>query len=149
MKHGFGLFEPLFVVSLAIALAFGSACSFSYSSKSSSDSSKSSSESSASSSGSSSPNQEAARYEQDVSDYTEAYVISGGSDGAFLRGVGDIAEKRGISDWESHGRTWEGIGRGLARVNVSTVQLDVYKTNWAGGDPDKVAGIEKGFGTGR
>ena len=125
-----GLRRSLFVVSLAITVAIGPACSFSKSSKSSSDSVQSSSESvsgsSRSSSGSSSPEaQQASRYEHDVADYTEAYVISGGSDGGFLRGVGDIAEKRGVSDWESHERTWEGIGRGLARVDVSQVQLDV------------------------
>jgi hypothetical protein len=142
------------VALLAIGLATALGCSFSYSSKSSSDSSKSSSESSSgssrSSSGSSSPDQEQARrYEQDLADYTEAYVISGGSDGGFLRGVSDIAEKRGISDWESHDRTWEGIGRGLARVKVSQVQLDVYKTNWAGDDAAKVQGIEKGYAAAR
>jgi hypothetical protein len=140
-------------LALAVALAPGAGCSFSHSSKSSSDSVSGSSESvsgsSRSSSGSSSPESEQARYEQDVADYTEAYVISGGSDGGFLRGVGDIAEKRGISDWESHERTWEGIGRGLARVHVSEVQLDVYKANWSGGDPTKVKAIEKGYGSGR
>ena len=152
-RNGLALSRLRVVVSLAMALALASGCSFSRSSQSSSDSSRSSSESSsdssASSSGSSSPGREDARYEQDVADYTEAYVISGGSDGAFLRGVGDIAEKRGISDWESHERTWQGIGRGLARVKVSTVQLEVYKANWAGNDPAKIAAIEKGFGSGR
>jgi hypothetical protein len=145
MKNGSALHAPL-LAALAIALAVGTACSFSHSSKSSSDSSGSSSRSS---SGSSSPESEQARYEQDVADYTEAYVVSGGSDSGFLRGVGDIAEKRGISDWESHQRTWEGIGRGLARVKVSDVQLAVYTANWSGGDPARVKGIEKGYGSGR
>lgn len=142
------------LAALAIALAAGLACSFSYSSKSSSDSSNSSSESSSnssqSSSGSSSPDQQQARnYQKDVADYTEAYVISGGKDGGFLRGVGDIASKRGVSDWESDDNTWRGIGRGLARVNVSATQLEVYKNNWTGGDAERMAGIQKGFDAAR
>jgi hypothetical protein len=136
------------------ALATGLACSFSYSSGSLSDSSKSSSDSvsnsSRSSSGSSSPEEkQQARYEQDVADYTEAYVVSGGSDGGFLRGVGDIAEKRGVSDWEADTVTWQGIGRGLARVNPSAVQLEVYKSNWTGGDAAKMQSLEKGYASER
>ena len=135
---------------LAALLATSLACSFSYCSKSLSDSSKSSSESvsgsSRSSSGSSSPEkQSAARYEEDVADYTEAYLLSGGGDSGFLRGVGDIARDRGVSDWESEQVTWEGIGRGLARVRVSDVQLEVYKSNWSGGDVAKMKSIQRGY----
>jgi hypothetical protein len=144
-------FETAVLVSL---LATGLACSFSQSSKSSSDSSGSSSDSSGgssrSSSGSSSPaEKQQARYEQDVADYTEAYVVSGGGEAGFLRGVGDIAEKRGVSDWESDAVTWQGIGRGLARVNPSAVQLDVYKANWTRGDPGKIENLEKGYASER
>lgn len=146
--------RPWLGVALVGTLATALACSFSYSSKSSSDSSKSSSDSvsgsSRSSSGSSSPDQQQARrYEQDVADYTEAYVVSGGGDGGFLRGVGDIAEKRGVSDWEADAVTWQGIGRGLARVNPSAVQLEVYKTNWTGGDEAKLQNLEKGYASER
>jgi hypothetical protein len=135
---------------LAALLPGASACSFSYSSQSFSDSSKSSSESvsgsSRSSSGSSSPEQErAAVYQQDVADYTEAYVVSGGSDAGFLRGVGDIARQRGVNDWESEQVTWEGIGRGLARLELSEVQIEVYKSNWSGGDSAKMESIERGY----
>jgi hypothetical protein len=123
-----------------LLLAGPLACSFSYSSESFSDSSRSSSESSSSSS----PNSGAA-YRNDVSDYTEAYVVSGGSDGAFLNGIGDLAEKRGVTDWESNENTWIGIGRGLGKTQITTIQLDVYKENWGGGDPQKMEQIQKGF----
>ncbi len=141
-------------VAFAGALLSGLACSFAYSSQSSSDSSQSSSESvsgsSRSVSGSSSPEpQSARRYEQDVADYTETYVVSGGGDGGFLRGIGDIAEKRGVSDWESDANTWLGIGRGLARVNPSNVQLEVYKASWTGGDAAKIQTLEKGYASER
>ncbi len=133
---------------LLAALLIGAlGCSFSYSSKSSSDSSESSSNSSASSSDSSSPDSAASRrYREDIADYTEAYVISGGSqDDSFLRGVGDIADERGISDWEANPDTWEAIGVGLKRVETNQVKLEVYKSNWSGGDPGKMAGIQKGY----
>lgn len=144
----------LVCATLVGALAIGPGCSFSQSSRSSSDSSKSSSESvsgsSRSVSGSSSPEQQSAgRYEQDVADYTEAYVVSGGGDGGFLRGIGDIAQKRGVSDWESDSNTWQGIGRGLARVNPGDVQLEVYKANWTGGDAVKLESLEKGYASER
>ena len=131
-----------------LVLAGPLACSFSYSSKSISDSSKSSSESSSSSSRSSSPNSEAA-YRNEVSDYTEAYVVSGGSGGAFLNGIGGLAEERGITDWESDENTWIGIGRGLGRTQITAVQLGVYKENWGGRDPQKLQQIQKGFDAAR
>jgi hypothetical protein len=131
-----------------LLLAGSLACSFSYSSQSFSDSSKSSSESSSSSSRSSSPNSGAA-YRNDVADYTEAYVVSGGSDGAFLNGIGGLAEKRGITDWESDENTWTGIGRGLGRTAITAVQLGVYKENWGGGDPQKMQQIQQGFDAAR
>ena len=40
---------------------------------------------------------------------------------------------------------WEAIGRGLKRVNTTGVQLEVYKSNWTGGDSTKMASIQKGF----
>lgn len=142
--------SPVLLTCVLIAATGGLGCSFYYSSKSLSDSSQSSSKSlsgsSRSSSDSSSPARaEARRYEQDVADYTEAYVVSGGGDGAFLRGVGELAAKSGVSDWESDDNTWEGIGRGLARVEVSDVQLEVYKSNWTGGNADKMKRIQSGY----
>ena len=123
-------------------LAAGSlACSFSYSSDSSSDSSESSSDSSASSS----PESKESKYRQDVTSYTQAYVVSGGAEGTFLNGVADLAEKRGISNWEADENTWRGIGRGLGKTKIDQVQLAAYEQNWAGDDPHKVGLIRKGF----
>ena len=124
------------------ALASASlACSFSYSSGSISDSVESSSDSSSSSS----PESNASKYRKDVESYTQAFVVSGGSEGAFMSGIADLAKKRGITDWEANDNTWRGIGRGLGRTKIDSVQLGVYETNWAGGDPEKVKLIRKGF----
>jgi hypothetical protein len=125
-----------------LVLAAGSlACSFSYSSESFSDSSESSSESSSSSS----PESNSTKYREDVESYTQAYVISGGQQDTFFSGVSDLARKRGISDWESDHDTWRGIGKGLGRTKIDSVQLAVYEKNWASDDPAKVNLIRKGF----
>lgn len=146
---------------VAVMLAAGFGCALSNSSQSFSDSSQSFSDSSQSVSrsvsgssrsvsGSSSPEEQvAARYSRDVADYTEAWLVAGGSQAGFLRGVGDIARRRGISDWESDRDTWLGMGRGLARVQVGELQLEVYKRDWSGGDSERMHSIQKGYEAGR
>jgi hypothetical protein len=123
------------------ACLWSAGCSFYYSSRSISDSVESSSRSSSSSS----PGSNEAAYRDEVSDYVRAYVTSGGSEWGLLEGIGDLAAKRAISDWEAEPYTWEGIGRGLGRTRISEVELHVYKKNWSGGDPVRMAGIQKGF----
>ena len=139
-----GLRTAAFAGAALLAVA-SVACSFSYSSKSISDSVESSSESSSDSSSSSSPESNASKYRDDVESYTQAYVVSGGTESAFLAGVSELARKRGITDWEADEDTWRGIGRGLGRTKIDNAQLGVYETNWAGGDPTKVGLIRKGF----
>ncbi len=129
----------------AVVLAAANfACSFSYSSGSLSDSVESSSDSSSSVS-SSSPESNSAKYRKDVESYTQAFVTAGAGDGSFLYGLGDLARKRGITDWESDDDTWLGIGRGLGRAKIDETQLGVYQQHWAGGDAEKSKLIRKGF----
>ena len=117
-------------------------CSFS---KSSSDSSESSSASFASSSASSSPASKESLYRDDVRDYTAAYVKSGGQIANFKVKLGELAQGRGITNWEENMATYEGIGQGLAKAEVSGVGLDTYVTNLSGGDANKAAAIRKGY----
>jgi len=152
-------------VGLALALlAAPLACSFSYSSKSLSKSSKgvsgsvsksskgiskSTSESSERSSGSSSESSksEETRYREDVEEFTGAWVSSGrgGPESDFLGAIGGFAEKRGITDWESDVITWEGIGRGLGRAELSEAQLEAYKHSWADDDSEHTELIQRGY----
>ena len=125
---------------LLLILAIGTACSFSYSSKSSSESSASSSGSSASSSRTAED-----EYRDEVRDYTAAYVKSGGQFDAFTRGLGDLAKKHGITNWEDNEATYIGIGKGLGVAKVNQMQLDTYKTNLGAADPKKQAAIQKGY----
>ncbi len=138
------------ITSLAATLVVTAGCSFSYSSESSSDSSKSSSESSSSpfeSSSDSSSGDEAKveDYEEDVAAYTSEYVVAGGSPAAFLNGIGDLARKRGVSDWESDRATWVGIGAGLAKADIKGEGVAAYKAEWSNGDAEAMSGIQRGY----
>jgi hypothetical protein len=127
---------------LVVALCAGSvACSFSESSKSASDSSTSPSKSSKSSSG-----EETARFHEDVEQYTAAYVHGGGtSEEAFLSGLGDLARRRGISDWEAELGTWESIGRGLGRAGVSDAEQVAYARAWAADVAERQHAVDRGY----
>ena len=127
---------------LAVILLALQGCSFS---KSSSDSSESSSDSSASSSASSSPPSKESLYRDDVRDYTAAYVKSGGNIADFNAKVSQLAQARGITNWEENMVTYEGIGQGLAKAGVSGVAYDTYVTNLSRDDPNKAAAIRKGY----
>jgi len=146
-----GIRTGAFAAALALAAA-SLACSFSYSSKSISDSITSSSKSisdsvtsSSDSVSSSSPGSNASKYRKDVESYTQAFVVSGGSDSSFKSGLGEVAKKHGITDWEASDDTWIGIGRGLGRTKIDDVQLAVYQKNWTGGDVNKIKLIQQGF----
>ena len=132
----------LLLVTFSAMLAGG--CSISESiSKSVSSPFEWSSDSIASSSGSSSRTR--ADYVNDVRDYTQAYVKSGGDFDTFTQGLGQIAARHGVSNWESDSDTYTGIGQGLKKAGMTPMQLDVWKTNMAKGDPSKAAAIQKGY----
>ena len=134
--------NTLLVLLLIAVMALSAGCSLSASSKSSSDSSSASSESS---SKSSSPESKESAYRDDVRDYTEAYVKSGGQFDAFQKRVGELAKKHDITNWEDSMATYEGVGAGLGRARVNQVQVDAYKQNLGQGDPKKMEAIQKAY----
>lgn len=144
-------------ITLAIVL---NACSFSTSSTSPSESSASSSKSSESISDSvqslsrsstSLASESGASYEEDVQDYTNAYVKSTPSTATdysgFLKGLSGIAADNGIADWESDPHTYRGIGKGLKKAHIQGISYETYKKNFAGSDPSKMSDIQKGYET--
>lgn len=138
-----------FLISLAILLLAG--CSFSESSKSFSKSSESISKSisspSKSSSESSSPDQEK-KYQEEVADYTAAFVHSSNQQinfESFQHGLSEIAARRGIVNWESNPLTYQAIGRGLRKAKVTQIEYETYKQNLSGGDYSKMQDIQKGY----
>lgn len=123
------------------------ACSFSHSSESSSDSSGSVSDL-ASSPSSLSSSKNTKKYESDVLDYTYAYLksSSGPTDYAdFQKGLAEIAEKRGISDWESDQHTYTAIGKALKKARIEGVGYDTFKKNLGDGNSEKMDWIEDGY----
>jgi len=128
-------------VSAAAGLLLGGlGCSFSDSSKSISDSINNSSESSSSSS-----KDGKSAFADDVVEYTQAYVKAGARAESFLGGIGELARKRGISDWESGDATWLSIGRGLGMTKATNAELAAYENAWTGGDKQRIAAIQRGI----
>ena len=112
------------VVVILGVLALMAGCSFSYSSGTSSDSSKSSS---ASSGGSETDPKDAKRaFMGDVSAYTTSVAKEGNAE-AYMRELGNIAERHGITDWERNTDTYHAIGTGLRRAGISRDEVkNVY-----------------------
>jgi len=130
------------IATLTVSVAAG--CSLSYSSKSISkivSSPFKSLSKSSRSSDSSSPEQ---AYESDVSDYTAAYIKSGGDTSKLKAGISEVAEKRGITDWETDSSTYEGLGAGLKRAGVNQPTLDGYKSTMATTDQQR-AWMQDGY----
>jgi hypothetical protein len=131
------LYSALFGLSIAI-----NGCSFSDSSGSISDSTSSIISSPSSVSGKSK------KYQNEVADYTMAYVKStqpGADYNTFLKGVSDIAAKEGITNWDQDSLTYMGIGVGLKKANVEGIAYETYKKNFAGGDSKKMEEIQDGY----
>jgi len=137
------------VVALVGALvgALLAGCSFSYSSGSISNSSKTSSDSikhSSDSSSSSSKNDNKTAFSEDVVEYARAYVEAGSAPDDFLSGIGELARRRGISDWEVEDATWVSIGRGIGMTKASDAQLADLERAWTDGDARRIASIQQG-----
>jgi hypothetical protein len=136
LKHTL-LYSVLFGMSIAI-----NGCSFSDSSGSISDSTSSIISSPSSISGKSK------KYQNEVADYTMAYVKSsqpGANYTSFLKGISDIAAKQGVINWDQDSITYMGIGKGLKKAGVEGVAYETYKKNFAGGDSKKMEEIQDGY----
>jgi len=125
-------------VMLLLTTAIG--CSFSDSSESISKSISSPFESSSASS----PGGTEA-YQNDVADYTYAYVISAGQADTFLKGLASVAERHGITNWEADDATYVGIGQGLSKAKFTQTQVEVFAKNVSGGDAKKVQLVQQGY----
>jgi hypothetical protein len=141
------LYSSYLKYTLLYSVLFSSAfvitgCSFSESSKSISDSTSSIISSPSSISGKSK------KYQNEIADYTTAYVKSsqpGADYTSFLKGLSDIAAKEGVTNWDQDSLTYLGIGIGLKKANVEGVAYETYKKNFAGGDSKKMEQIQDGY----
>lgn len=131
------LYGVFFSVVFAIA-----GCSISYSSKSISDSTSSIVSSPSSMSGKNK------QYQNEVADYTMAYVKSSqpnASYATFLKGLSEVAAKEGVTNWEEDSLTYIGIGKGLKKANVEGVAYETYQKNFAEGDATRMEEIQMGY----
>lgn len=130
-------YGALFVTAFMIA-----GCSISYSSKSISDSTSSIVSSPSSVSGKSK------QYQNEVADYTMAYVKSSQPNASyanFLKGLSEVAAKEGVTNWEQEALTYIGIGKGLKKAKVEGVAYETYQKNFAEGDAKRMKEIQKGY----
>jgi len=139
---------PFFqALTAAIIFSVIAGCSFSESSKSSSGSSKGSSNSVSSIvSSPSRSSKKDLRYQDEIVDYTVAYVKSSTADYAsFQKGLGEIAAREGIVNWEEDPRTYIAIGMALKKAGLEGIAYETYKKNLAGADYGKMQDIQKGY----
>lgn len=132
-------YRAKYVVPVMLLLTTAIGCSFSDSSVSISKSISSPFQSSSASS----PSAEA--YQNDVADYTYAHVISGGQFDAFMKGLGSVAERHGVTNWEADDATYIGIGQGLGKAKFTQTQLDVFAKNVTNGDAKKTKLVQQGY----
>lgn len=88
------------------------------------------------------------KYENDVSDYTMAYVKSSRADAdysSFLKGLSDIAAKAGIVNWDQEPKIYLAIGKGLKKAGIDGIAYETYKRNFADSDEEKMQNIQKGY----
>jgi hypothetical protein len=88
------------------------------------------------------------KYENEVSDYTMAYVKSTHADAdysGFLKGLSDIAAKIGIVNWDQEPQTYIAIGKGLKKAGIEGIAYETYKKNFANSDEEKMQNIQKGY----
>lgn len=144
-------YRSLLISTVLVFATSLTACSFSESSGSVSESSESFAKSSNSSSdsssdGSSDSSETSTRYQNEVTDYTVAYVKSGSTDkSTFQIGLSKVASQQSIINWEQNQDTYIGIGRGLKKANLVTASYEVLKKDFANTSQQKMQHIQKGF----
>lgn len=105
------------------------ACSFSTSSKHSSKSSSSPCRSSSRDSGDVGDGGEFVKattnsYQEEIASLTSLHVGSQTDSKDFQRELGQISISYGVADWENRMKTYDAIGMGLQRANVTLAQID-------------------------
>ena len=122
---------------LAALVAALAACSFSYSSESLSKSSSSSS-----------GGESDSAYLDEVRSYAAGFANSGGDATAFRRGLGSVAERRGLHDWEDDDATCKAIGQGFQRAGLTRDAAQTLLGQIFAGRGDRAAVALKGFDDG-
>lgn len=103
--------------------------------------------STSSSSGSSEERKET--YQGDIRKFSEVCSRSNCGAPEMTRGITAIAEKYGVTNWETDNSTYIAIGEGLAKAHALQVRVDVYKSALSQGNATVSDAIQKGYDHGR
>lgn len=96
---------------------------------------------------SSSGSSDAVAYREDVREATYAYVRSGGELPAYQRRVGDLAEQRGITNWEEDEFTCASIGEGLRKAELQQAEARAFAARLFGADALQIEYVQLGYTT--
>jgi len=88
-------------------------------------------------------------YRDDVRLASRSFVEQGRSVNSFLREVGRIAERHGLTDWESNPATFSALGEGLAEADVSESDLETFLDDLGQDRPRARDLVEEGYRSAR
>jgi hypothetical protein len=86
-------------------------------------------------------------YMREIRDYAYGYARSGAEPGAFARGVGALAMRRGISDWEDDQDTCRAIGEGFRAAGIGRSASEEMIGRTVRPDSQCAAWMRAGFDT--
>ena len=90
-----------------------------------------------------------ATYERDVTAYAAVFAGSPGTGREFLRGLGQVAERHGITHWEAEPETLRLAGTGLRRGGLSAERLTDLSDRIAESDPESARRLVEGYESAR
>ena len=73
------------------------------------------------------------------------WLRSGGDVESLRAGIGELARKKGITDWEQDQKTLTGIGRGLKKASISGQRYTDLSAAVAAGNTQAAEWIRKGY----
>jgi hypothetical protein len=73
------------------------------------------------------------------------WLRSGGDVASLRAGIGELARKKGITDWEQDQKTLEGVGRGFKQASISGQRYTDLSAAVAGGNLQAAEWIRKGY----
>ncbi len=83
------------------------------------------------------------QYKNDVGLLTILHLRGRSSAEGFKRDLSDVAARHGVSDWESNGTTFLGVGRGLKRAGVSESEFKDFLARVS--SPDVARLVQRGY----
>ena len=84
-------------------------------------------------------------YENDVKAYAAVFAESPGTEREFLRGIGRVAERHGITHWDARPETLVAAGQGLRRGGMTVEEMDDLRKSLSGLDESSARLVLEGY----